>query len=72
MSEGPEQHNEPLILWWMPVLALIAPLGYAAWRAMDAEGNALGEAVVGFFWPGVLFYLAAVAVLWGGWKIELE
>jgi hypothetical protein len=64
--------REPLILWWMPLLALLAPLVLAAWRAATADGDALSDGVVAFFWPGVLLYFGAVAVLWGGWKIELE
>ncbi len=61
--------KEPLILWWMPVLSVLGPLGYAAWEAVS---SGIGDAVVGFFWPGVLFYLGTMAVLWAGWKIELE
>ena len=64
--------KEPLILWWMPLVALTAPVVLAAWKGATASGGALGDAVIGFFWPGVLLYAAALAVLWGGWKIELE
>jgi hypothetical protein len=56
----------------MPLLALVAPLAYAAWRAASADANALGEAALAFVWPGVLFYAGAIAILWGGWKIDLE
>jgi hypothetical protein len=56
----------------MPLLALLAPLGFAAWKAVSAEDGALGEAALAFLWPGVLFFLGAVAVLWAGWKIDLE
>jgi hypothetical protein len=66
------EKREPLVLWWMPVLALLAPLAFAAWRAIDADSDALEAAVRAFFWPGAGFYLIAVAVLWGGWKIDLE
>ncbi len=62
--------SEPLILWWMPVVALLAPAVYAAWAAVSGDGA--GDALTAFLWPGVLFYLGAVAVLWAGWKIELE
>jgi hypothetical protein len=56
----------------MPVVALLAPLAWAAWQAVSADGSALGEGAFALVWPGVLLYLGAVAVLWGGWKIDLE
>ncbi len=67
-----DDQREPLLLWWMPVVALLAPLGYAAWRGVTAGSGALGEAALAFVWPGFLSWLAAVAVLWAGWKIDLE
>ena len=65
-------HKEPLILWWMPVLALIAPLVAAAWLGVSADDDALGDAAFGLIWPGVPAYFATLAVFWLGWKIELE
>jgi hypothetical protein len=64
--------KEPLILWWMPVVALLAPIIAAAWFGATADSNAAGEAVVALIWPGLPLYLVTLAVLWGGWKIELE
>jgi hypothetical protein len=64
--------REPLLLWWMPVVALLAPFVFAAWRGASAEGDGLSEAALALLWPGVPLYLAAIAVLWAGWKIELE
>jgi hypothetical protein len=64
--------KEPLILWWMPVVALLAPLVWAAWKAVSADDGALSEAALALVWPGVALYLGAVAVLWAGWKIDLE
>ena len=64
------QRKEPLVLWWMPLLALAAPALLAAWEGATAD--ALNEAVTAFFWPGVLLYLGTLAVLWAGWKIDLE
>lgn len=65
-------HKEPLILWWMPVLALIAPLIAAAWLGVSADNDALGKAAFGLVWPGVPAYFATLAVFWLGWKVELE
>jgi hypothetical protein len=71
VSKGTER-REPLLLWWMPVVALLAPFVFAAWQGVSADGEALAEAVSALLWPGVPLYLAAIAVLWAGWKIELE
>ena len=67
-----ERPEEPLILWWMPVVALAAPLLWAAWQAVSADDGAFGEFARALLWPGVALYLAVLAVLWAGWKIELE
>jgi len=64
--------KEPLLLWWMPLLALAAPVIFAAWAAASADGNAAGSALTALVWPGVALYFGALAVLWAGWKIELE
>ena len=64
--------REPFILWWMPVLSLLAPLIFAAWKGVSADTNAVHAALTALAWPGLGFYLAALAVLWAGWKIELE
>ena len=56
----------------MPLVALVAPLIFAAWKLVSVEGDALAEALLALAWPGVLLYVGAVAVLWAGWKIELE
>ena len=64
--------NEPFILWWMPLVALIAPAVLAAWQGASADSDDLRDALIAFFWPGVLLYLATLVVLWGGWKIDLE
>ena len=64
--------NEPLILWWMPVVALIGPVLSAIWFGANTDDGDLGEAAVALVWPGAPIYLITLAVLWGGWKIELE
>ena len=70
-AQAPHQ-KEPLILWWMPVVALLAPIVSAAWFGATADSNTAGEAAVALIWPGLPLYLVTLAVLWGGWKIELE
>jgi hypothetical protein len=56
----------------MPVVSLFAPLIFAAWKVASAETHAVHTGLAALVWPGAAFYLAAVAVLWAGWKIELE
>ncbi len=64
--------KEPLILWWMPVLALLAPLVYAVWQGATAANGGFGGFATAIVWPGVALSAGALAVLWGGWKIDLE
>ena len=72
MSEEQAEAKEPLILWWMPVISLLAPLVFAAWKAASAHSGALSAAATALVWPGVALYLGALAVLWCGWKMDLE
>jgi hypothetical protein len=72
MPKRPPRPKEPLILWWMPVVAVLAPIVWAAWTAASADGDSVKEALEALIWPGVALYAGAVALLWAGWKIELE
>lgn len=68
----PRPAHEPLILWWMPVVALVAPLAWAGWQGASAGTDGLAQALSALVWPGVALYAGTLAVLWGGWKIDLE
>ncbi len=72
MPKKPPRPKEPLILWWMPVVAIAAPIVWAAWAGVSADSDALGDALFALLWPGVALYFGALALLWCGWKIELE
>jgi hypothetical protein len=72
MPKPSPRPKEPLILWWMPVVAIAAPVLWAAWTAASTDGSSLGEALEALIWPGIALYTGAVALLWAGWKIELE
>ena len=37
--------GEPLILWWMPVVALLGPIIAFAWTLGTADNDALGKAL---------------------------
>jgi hypothetical protein len=65
-----EKPREPLLLWWMPLLALAGPVIYAAWTAASAQN--LTDVAFSLVWPGLALYAATLAVLWAGWKIDLE
>jgi hypothetical protein len=67
-----DEEREPLLLWWMPVLALLAPIIAAAWLGASADEDALEKAALGLVWPGIPAYFATLAVFWLGWKVELE
>jgi hypothetical protein len=56
----------------MPVVALLAPLAWAAWEAASADAGAGSAFLSALLWPGVALYAGAVALLWAGWKIDLE
>ncbi len=64
--------EEPFMLWWMPAVAMLTPLVFAAWEAVSADGGALKDAGIALIWPGVLLYFGTVALLWAGWKLDLE
>jgi hypothetical protein len=72
MPRRRERPKEPLLLWWMPLLALLAPLLFAAWKAAAADSGAAEAFALALAWPGGALYLGTLAVLWAGWKIELE
>ena len=70
MPKRPPRPQEPFILWWMPVVAIVAPIVWAAW--IGASENGLEDALMALAWPGIALYAGAFALLWGAWKIELE
>jgi hypothetical protein len=66
------EQKDSFILWWMPLVALVAPMAFAAWTLVSNDSDPLGKTALALLWPGLPLYLGAIAVLWGGWKIELE
>jgi Zn-dependent protease with chaperone function len=47
---------------------------FAAYRAVSAsgDGSRAGDFAANMAWPGVLIFLAVAAVVWFGWKAELD
>ncbi len=71
-EDAEPKQREPLLLWWMPILALVAPIIAAAWLGVSADSDGLGKAAFGLIWPGIPAYFATLAVFWLGWKVDLE
>ncbi len=47
---------------------------FAAYRAVSAsgDGSRIEDFAANLAWPGVLIFLAVAAVVWFGWKAELD
>ena len=58
------------------VLGLGGAAAFAAYRAVSASekaaGGRFGEFASNLFWPGALIFLAVAAVVWFGWKANLD
>jgi hypothetical protein len=58
------------------VLGLAAAAGYGAWRAVSREGVDAAERWSQFghamLFPGVLIVVASVAIVWLGWKANID
>jgi len=58
------------------VLGLGGAAAFAAYRAVSAAGHdtagRFGEFASNLFWPGVLIFAAVAAVVWFGWKANLD
>jgi hypothetical protein len=72
MPKHPPRPEEPFILWWMPIVAIVAPIVWAAWTGASSDGDGLKDGLMALVWPGVALYAGAFALLWSAWKIELE
>ena len=58
------------------LLGLGGAAAFAAYRAVSASERAAsaraGEFASNLFWPGVLIFAAVAAIVWFGWKAELD
>jgi len=68
--------EDALLIVSAAALGLGGAAAFAAYRAVSASERAasdrLGEFASNLFWPGVLIFLAVAAVVWFGWKAELD
>ena len=64
------------LLFWSLVLGLAAAAAFGAYRAVSVEGEDLSgrflELAANLLWPGVLIFPAVAAVIWMGWKANLD
>ncbi|MEX0786214.1 MAG: hypothetical protein WD939_06220 [Dehalococcoidia bacterium] len=64
------------LAFWAIVLGLGAAAAFGAYRAVSVDGEDTGGRFVEFAanagWPGVLILAAVAAVVWFGWKANLD
>ena len=65
-----------LLLFWSAVLGLAAAAAFSAYRAVSVSGEDVGgrlaEFALNLLWPGVLIFAGVAAVVWLGWKANLD
>ena len=68
--------NSLALALWCLVLALAGTAAFASWRAVAQEATDLGERLGTFgeslLWPGALIFFGIAAMVWMGWKINLD
>ncbi|MEX2246689.1 MAG: hypothetical protein WEC75_08370 [Dehalococcoidia bacterium] len=76
MAQSDSRWNDVLLVVVGVVLGALGAAAYGAWRAVsesDAPAGerwgAFGEAMV---FPGLLIVMAVAAVVWLGWKAQLD
>jgi hypothetical protein len=61
---------------WSGLLALVGATAFAAWRAVADDAVDSAERLTTFgsnlLWPGVLIFFAIAAMVWMGWKLNLD
>ena len=68
--------DDLLLLFWSVLLGLAAAAAFGAYRAVSASGEDAGgrlaEFALNLLWPGVLISAGVAAVVWLGWKANLD
>ncbi len=67
---------DALLLLWSIILGLAATAAFAVYRAVSASGEDTSGRFTEFgmnaLWPGGLIFVAVAAVVWMGWKANLD
>ncbi len=71
-SRSPLNKADLLLLFWSVLLGLAAASAFSAYRAANGDDSAVRDFATNLAWPGVLIFAAAVAVVWFGWKANLD
>ena len=65
-----------LLFFWSAVFGLAAAAAFGAYRAVSLSGEdvagRLAEFASNLLWPGVLIFAGVAAVVWMGWKANLD
>jgi hypothetical protein len=68
--------EDVLLLFWSVVLGLAAAAAFSAYRAVSASGEDTGgrlaEFAMNLLWPGAVILVGVAAVVWMGWKANLD
>ena len=68
--------DDLLLLMWSVVLGLVVASAFAAYRAVSASdadaADRLAEFAMNLLWPGVLIFAGVAAVVWFGWKANID
>lgn len=71
--------REPQLSWADVVLIVAAALlglaaasAFGAYQAVNGDNSALRDFAVNLVWPGGLIFAGVAAVVWFGWKANLE
>ena len=61
-----------MLLLWSVLLGLVLAAAFAAFQAVSASDEHLAEFATNLLWPGALIFAAVAAVVWVGWKANLD
>ena len=72
MSQPRPKSNDVMLAAAGVALGAAAAIGYAAWRAVTGEGGRLASFGEAMLFPGTLIVAAIAAVVWLGWKANID
>jgi hypothetical protein len=76
MSEPRTRAGDVILALVALALGALAAAGYGAWRAVSLDDGAAGERWAEFgdamLFPGALIIVAVAAMVWLGWKANID
>ena len=63
---------DALLLIAAALLGLAAASAFGAYQAVNGDDGAFRDFVVNLAWPGVLIFAGVAAMVWFGWKANLD